>query len=387
MRRRIYLDANAGAPLVAEVREGMIAALDQAGNPSSVHAEGRRARQQVEAARSAVAASVGAPPENVIFTSGGTEAAMLALSPRLLCGGKAVAAGRLYVGATEHPCVLSGGRFPPEITTVLPVHRSGLVDLESMEHALAAHDHGEGAPLVALMLANNETGAIHPVANAAAVVKRHGGYLFCDAVQALGRIPLDVAALGADFVVVSAHKIGGPQGVGALILRDEGTRPEPLLTGGGQERKRRAGTENVTAIVGFGIAASLVAHHLTDAGRLSGLRARLERGIRTISPEARIVSAEVDRIPNTTLFVAPGVAAETAVIALDLEGIAVSAGAACSSGKVAASPVLEAMGFGTDEARSGIRVSLPATVEAADIDAFLAAWRIVHSRIGQSRAA
>jgi len=386
MSKRIYLDANAGAPLLPQARDAVVAALGAA-NASSIHSEGRQARATIEGARADVAAAVGAKPENVIFTGGATEAAALALTPRILSGSAIVRVGRLYVGATEHPCVLAGGRFPPSAVTRLPVGRSGIIDLAALRRALEMHDKGEGAPYLALMLANNETGVVHPVAEAAALAKAHGGYVFCDAVQALGRIAVDIESLGVDFLALSAHKIGGPQGIGALVLADEGIRPEPLLTGGGQERRRRSGTENVPAIAGFGVAARLSGHHLQEANRIAELRDRLEREIFTVSPEARLIGAEAKRLPNTTLFAVPGLGAEVVVIAFDLEGIAISAGSACSSGKVLASHVLAAMGEGPELARAGIRVSLPAEVEAADIDNFIVAWRAIHGRMRASRAA
>jgi cysteine desulfurase len=322
-----------------------------------------------------------------VFTSGATEAAVFALTPEVWSGKAGAPAGRLYVGATEHPCVLAGGRFPASAVTRLPVDRSGAIDLAALERAFRTHDHASGAPYLALMLANNETGVIHPVAEAAAIAKAHGGYVLCDAVQALGRTKPDIAALGVDFLSLSAHKIGGPQGAGALVLADESVRPAPLLTGGGQERRRRAGTENVAAIAGFGIAARSATHHLMDVGRLAELRDRLERELLAVSPEARIVGAGAERLPNTTLFAVPGLAAETLVIAFDLEGIAVSAGSACSSGKVASSHVLEAMGEPPEIARAGIRVSLTAEARAGDVERFIAAWRVIHSRMHRSRAA
>jgi cysteine desulfurase len=283
--------------------------------------------------------------------------------------------------------VLAGGRFPASIVTRVPVTRSGVVDLAALENLLQRNDAEAGAPYVALMLANNETGVIHPVAEAARLVKAHGGYVFCDAVQALGRIPVDIGALGVDFLALSAHKLGGPQGAGALVLADGGIRPEPLLAGGGQERRRRAGTENVPAIAGFGVAARLGSHHLSRASRIAELRAQLELGLLAVSPEAKIAGQSAERLPNTTLFAVPGLLAETAVIAFDLEGIAVSAGSACSSGKVAASHVLEAMGEPADVARGGIRVSLATDAEAADIEGFVAAWQAIHARVCRSRAA
>jgi cysteine desulfurase len=385
MLKRIYLDANAGAPLLAEARDAMVAALDAAANASSVHAEGRAAREAIERARFEVAGAVGAKPENVVFTSGATEAAALALTPHIHVGGRQMPASRLYVGATEHPCVLAGGRFPAAVVTPIPVSPSGVVDLGMLQRLLEWHDHAEGAPYVALMLTNNETGVIHPVAEAVRITKAHGGHVFCDAVQGLGRIPVDIGELGVDFLALSAHKLGGPQGVGALVLADSAVRPEPLLTGGGQERRRRAGTENVAAIAGFGVAARLAKHHLSEAGRIASLRSDLEGRMLSVSSEARIAGADAERIPNTTLMVVPRMAAETVVIAFDLEGIAVSAGSACSSGKVAESHVLQAMG--EPAAGSGIRVSLPASAGEADIEGFIVAWRAIHARMSRSRAA
>lgn len=387
MLKRIYFDANAGAPLLPEAREAMLAALGEAANASSVHAEGRRARDIVETARAEVAAAVGVRPDSVIFTSGATEAAALALTPNIVARRASTPVARLYVGATEHPCVLAGGRFPASAVTRIPVLRSGIIDLAALQRALEAHDLEEGVPYLALMLANNETGIVHPVAEAARLVKAHGGYVFCDAAQAPGRIPVDLTALGVDFLALSAHKLGGPQGAGALILAEEDVRPQPLLTGGGQERRRRSGTENVAAIGGFGVAARLAAHHLQEVERVAALRARLERELLAVSPEARIVGANAERLPNTTLFAVPGIAAEIAVIAFDLEGIAVSAGSACSSGKVATSHVLEAMREPPEIARSGVRVSLTAAASEADVEGFIAAWRAIHSRMAGSRAA
>jgi cysteine desulfurase len=384
MTTRIYLDANAGAPLLPGAREAVVAALADCGNASSVHAAGRKARARLEEARAEVAGAVGAEPENVVFTSGATEAAAYALTPEIHAGDAVRRASRLYVGATEHPCVLAGGRFRAEAVSRLPVQADGTLDLEALHRALAQHDYGEGAPYLALMLANNESGVIHPVTEAARVVKEHGGYVFCDAVQAIGRIPVEIAELGVDFLAISSHKIGGPQGAGALVLADAATRPAPLLTGGGQERRRRAGTENVAASAGFAVAAGCARHHLERADRIRTLRDRLEEELSAISPDATIVGHSAARLPNTTLFTAPGLAAELAVIALDLEGVAVSAGSACSSGKVAESHVLAAMGR---PGETGVRVSLTADTHDGEVDAFLAAWRTVRARLGRRRAA
>jgi cysteine desulfurase len=386
MLKRTYLDANAGTPLLEEARDAVASALGSA-NASSVHQEGRRSRELIEAARREVALSVGAAAENVIFTSGATEAAALALSPLFRSGTEWIRLGHLYVGATEHPCVLAGGRLGPDRVTRLPVHRSGVIDLNALEHALDLHDRSAGPPLVALMLANNETGVIHPVAEAARLTHARGGYLLCDAVQGLGRIPIEIAALGADFLMLSAHKIGGPQGAGALVLAQGAPQPGPLLTGGGQERFTRAGTENVAAIVGFGVVARLAGHHLRGVDRITALRDRLEREFLAVAPEAHVVGIGAERLGNTMLAVTPGLSAETLIIAFDLEGVAVSAGSACSSGKVAGSHVLEAMGEDAAAARSSIRVSLPASAEDADVERFSGAWRAIHARMSRRQAA
>jgi cysteine desulfurase len=370
MADRVYLDWNATTPLRPEARAAMAAAWDLLGNPSSVHAEGRHARRIVEDARGAVASAVGALPRNVIFTSGGTEANALALTTGLHApSGQPVQ--RLIVSAIEHASVLAGGRFPAQAIGCVAVTNSGIVDLEHLRELL---DSGPPA-LVSVMAANNETGAIQPVAEAAEIVHAAGGLLHVDAIQALGKIPFDIKAVGANLATLSAHKIGGPKGVGALILSDGLSSPEPLLRGGGQELGRRAGTENVAGIAGFGAAVqAAVVTRESDAVRLETLRNRLESGLKE-TPGAQVFSADVPRLPNTTLFAPPGLKAETAVIGFDLEGIAVSSGSACSSGKVQPSHVLEAMGFGPKLAQGAVRLSLGWSTRDADIDRCLKAWR------------
>lgn len=356
----VYLDWNATAPLRPEARTAATAALDVTGNPSSVHAAGRAARRLVETAREQVAALVGASAREVVFTSGGTEANMLALSPSL--------GDTLLVSAIEHPSVKCGGRFAA--VEEIPVTAQGIVDLAALERLLA----GRTRPLVSLMLANNETGVIQPVAAAAALVHAAGGLLHVDAVQGPGRIECDFLASGADLMTLSSHKIGGPQGVGALIRR-EGLTVEPLVKGGGQERGARAGTENVPGIAGFGAAAEATRTLWRDeAARMNPLRDRFESGIRSVSPKAVIFGDTVERLPNTALFAVAGMKAETAVIALDLEGVAVSSGAACSSGKVAPSHVLAAMGIAPELARGAIRVSLGYATTDGDVGTILNAW-------------
>jgi cysteine desulfurase len=365
MTDRIYFDWNATAPLRKEARAAALAAFDVNGNPSSVHGEGRAARRLIEHAREQVAALVGAQPRNVVFTSGGTEANMLALAP-------AAARDRLLVSAIEHPSVLAGGRFPSGSVERLPVTGSGTLDLAALERRLAAL--GSRA-LVSLMLANNETGVVQPVPRAAQLVHAAGGVLHVDAVQAVGRIPCDINALGADLLTLSGHKIGAPKGIGALIRRTEFPLVDALIKGGGQERGLRAGTENVAGIAGFGAAAAAAREGFTtEAARMAARRDRLEAGLKAASPAVIIFGTESDRLPNTTLFAVPGMKAETAVIALDLEGVAVSAGAACSSGKVQPSHVLAAMGVPPHLARAGVRVSLGPSTTESEVDRFIEAW-------------
>jgi cysteine desulfurase len=370
MPERVYLDWNATTPLRPEARDAMAVAWDLCGNPSSVHAEGRQARKLVEDARARVAAAVGALPRNVVFTSGGTEANALALTSGLRRG-SGLPAERLVVSAIEHASVLAGGRFPPEAIETVGVTGSGLLDLDRLRAML------EGRPpaLVSLMLANNETGAVQPVAEAGEMVHAAGGLLHVDAIQAFGKIPFDLNEMNVDLMTLSAHKIGGPKGVGAVVLAEGVLGFEPLLRGGGQELGRRAGTENVTGIAGFGAAVNAAMGSLgSDAIRLESLRNRLEHGLRDTTD--MIVFADgAPRLPNTTLFTVPGLKAETAVIGFDLAGVAVSSGSACSSGKVQPSHVLEAMGFGPELARGAVRLSLGWSTSDADIDRCLEAWR------------
>ncbi len=375
MNQRSYLDCNATAPLRAEVRAAVTDALALTGNPSSVHEEGRRARAAVEVARGQVAALVGAAPENVIFTSGGTEANALALAQ----GGDEVTR---FVSAVEHPSVLAAA---PEAVRI-PVTSDGVVDLEKLETVLQDHHLKGKRPLVSLMTANNETGAIQPVAETAKIVHDAGGLFHTDAVQAAGRIELDLDALGADMLSLSAHKIGGPKGVGALVIR-EGVTVEPLIRGGGQERRRRAGTENVSGIVGFGVAAELARTDLADMDRIGALRDELEARALAIAPDAKVLSARVARLANTSCIAVPGAKAETLVIGLDLAGVAVSSGAACSSGKVEASHVLAAMNVAPENAQGAIRVSLGFGSTRDDIEAFLKAFGELIERLKASRKA
>ena len=370
MRDRVYLDWNATTPLRTEARQAMSDALDLPGNASSVHAEGREARKWIEGARAAVAKAVGTVPRNVVFTSGGTEANALALAPNLRRGtGPAVE--RLVVSAIEHASVLSGGRFQREQIETAGVTPAGVVDLDHLRQLLRVSPPA----LVSVMLANNETGAIQPIVDVAEIVHAAEGVLHVDAIQAFGKIPLDMAETGADLLTLSAHKIGGPKGVGALVLSEGLSGLEPLLRGGGQELSRRAGTENVAGIAAFGAAAAAAMAALSaEGGRLRALQERLERGLR-LTPDVIVFSGSVQRLPNTTLFTVPGLKAETAVIGFDLAGIAVSSGSACSSGKVQPSHVLKAMGFEAEIAQGAVRLSIGWSTRDADVDRCLEGWR------------
>jgi cysteine desulfurase len=368
----IYLDHNANAPLLPAAREAMVAALVVTGNASSVHGCGRHARRMIDEARAKVAALVGAPAEAVVFTSGGTEANNLALANS--------EGRRILVSAIEHDSVL---RAAPEAERI-PVSRDGVVDLAALEAMLAREPRRPA--LVSVMLANNETGVVQPVAEAAAIARRHGAVLHCDAVQAAGKVPIDMGGLGANLLSLSAHKLGGPSGVGALVAFGS-VLLEPMLRGGGQESWRRAGTENLVGIVGFGAAAETAARDLDKAGRVGVLRDEIERRVLDIAPDAPIYGAKVLRLANTACIGMPGVNGETQVIAFDLAGIAVSAGAACSSGKVAPSTVLQAMGAGKDAAAQAIRVSLGRGNGPDDVERFVAAWRALYGRARRLRQA
>jgi len=380
MNQRSYLDYNATAPLRPEVREAVAEALGVYGNPSSVHAEGRAARALVEEARAKVAALVGARSEDVIFTSGATEANALALAAH------PGSAWHCYMSAVEHPSVLAGGRFYPETITRIPVTPDGVIDLNILASELEKHHLGGWRPLVSLMAANNETGAIQPVAEASKIVHSAGGLIHTDAVQAAGRIKLEMSALGADMLSLSAHKIGGPKGAGALVLGN-GVSVEPLIKGGGQERRRRAGTENVPGIVGFGVAAELAAADLAKMGDIARLRDELEARALGVTPDAIVLSGRAERLANTSCIAIPGVKAETLVIGLDLAGIAVSSGSACSSGKVETSHVLSAMGVPDEVAQGAIRVSLGFATKRDDIENFLKAFAELIERLRPRAAA
>ena len=359
-----YLDWNATAPLRPEAVAAATAALTHYGNPSSVHRCGRASRQIVESARGTVASMIGAVPDNLVFTSGGTEANHLAL----------IGAGRerVLVSAVEHDSVL---RAVPAAEQII-VDGNGVVRLDALADLLAADDR---PALVSVMLANNETGVIQPVAEIATAAHARGAIFHCDAVQAAGKIALDVGAIGADLLTFSAHKLGGPAGVGALAAAG-GIDLAPLLRGGGQEGGRRAGTENVPGIAGFAAAAKLAAKEVGCYDRVRVLRDLLEAEILAAAPDAIVIGADAPRLPNTSAIAMPGMAAATQVIALDLDGVMVSAGAACSSGKVGPSHVLAAMGLPPDVRSSTIRVSLGWSTTEAEIGRFIQSWTALYRR-------
>jgi len=360
MSQKVYLDYNATAPVKPEVINAMTEAMTRVGNPSSTHAAGRGARRMVSKAREQVAALVGASPDQVIFTSGGTEA-----------NNQALAHAPILASAVEHPSVLAMSADQ----TPLPVDGNGQINLKSLREPLKS----QRPATLAVMLANNETGVIQPVREVAEIAQEAGVRLHVDAVQAAGKIPIDFFEMGADTLSLSAHKLGGPQGVGALIHR-EGTEPSPLFKGGAQEQRFRPGTENLPGIVGFGKAAALALEDDGYASRVSGLRDRLEAELEAIAPDLQIFGKDVPRLPNTLSVALPAVSHDTQLIAFDLAGIAVSAGSACSSGKVGPSHVLAAMDVSPAWSSCAIRISLGWASREEDVDLFMTACRELLSR-------
>lgn len=381
---RVYLDHNATSPLRPEARAAMLAALESPGNALSVHADGRRARATIEAARRTVAAAVGANADDVIFTSGGSESNALALRGAVQGAASAGARiSRLIVSAIEHDSVRATAASCEETAPglrvlVCPVLVSGVVDTNELDRILS---EGKGRALVSLMAANNETGVVQPVAEVAKVARAHGALVHTDAVQAVGKTAVDFGALGVDYLSFNAHKFGGPQGVGALVVR-QGAPLAPQVRGGGQEFGRRAGTENVAAIAGFGAAVEAAERSRLNAG----WRLDLERRLLAAVPEAVVFGADAARLPNTLCIAAPGVPSENMVIALDLDGFSVSAGAACSSGKVTQSHVLTAMGVEPPLAACAIRVSFGWNTSEQDLASFADAWVKIVKR-AEARAA
>lgn len=353
----IYLDHNATTSVHSEVVDAMTAALAQTGNASSVHRFGRLSRRMVDDAREAVAQLVDASPANVIFTSGGTEANNLALRGF---------SGQAVVSAVEHDSVLAARTD----ATIVAVDPNGIVDLDQLREILVGLDD---RAIVSVMYANNETGVLQPITEIVSMAEEHDALVHCDAIQAAGKLPVSMRELGVDLLTLSAHKFNGPQGVGALIIRD-GLDPEPLLRGGGQERRRRAGTENVSGIAGFGTAARLASDGVSKFSGVAALRDQMEHKLAQAAPDAIFHGADVDRLSNTSCVGLPGMTGEIQVMTLDLAGVAVSAGSACSSGKVTPSHVLLAMGAGDETAKSAIRVSLGTNTRPDEIDRFVDVW-------------
>lgn len=381
---RIYLDHNATSPVRPEVAAVVAHALTLPGNPSSIHAEGRAARAALDAARGSVAALVGASPTQVIFTSGGTEAANAVLSGALRRSGEP-APTRLLISATEHACVSAGHRFSPDAVEVLPVDASGVLRLDVLSERLAAR--ADESLLISVHAANNETGVEQPLAEIVTLARRHGQALVhTDAVQAVGKTPIDVDALGLDALTLSGHKFGAPKGVGAIVLARGASLETAFVRGGGQESRLRCGTENLSGIAGMGEAARrALVDRDAEAARLAALRDRLEARVLALAPDAVVFGGGAPRLPNTLSFAVPGLQAETALIAFDLAGVAVSSGSACSSGKVARSATLAAMGVSPALAAGALRVSLGWNTRGEDVARFLAAFDRVLSSLYQRR--
>ncbi len=370
MNSQVYLDYNATVPALPEVISAVARAMEKCGNASSVHTMGRQVRKLVEDARENLAALVGAKPAQVIFTGGGSEANNMALN--------CTCREAILVSAIEHVSVLNAiGNTRP-----VSVDRDGVLDLQALEFAFSLTNK---PALVSVMLANNETGVIQPVADVARVAKEHGAIVHCDAIQALGKISVDWRELNVDFLSLSAHKIGGPQGVGALIV-NENIPLDPFMKGGGQERGRRAGTENVAGIAGFGEAAKSAGATIDFQSEIKVWRNKIENEIKSIAPAAQIFGGSADRLPNTSCISMPCVSSETQLINFDLADIMVSAGSACSSGKVQASHVLTAMGVKEDASRT-IRISLGAGNSENDADKFISVWRDMCAKSATSTAA
>ncbi len=384
---RIYLDYNATSVPRVSAKEAVAAAMLAPANASSVHTEGRAARAIVEDARHQLSVLINAQPESIFFTSGATESNATALSPELELAGKPVRCDVLLLSSVEHPAVRAGGGFAPEQIEYVPVDANGVIVLDALKETLARHGREGRRAFVSVMASNNETGVLQPLAAVADLVHAADGVFHSDAVQVIGKIPFDLRACGADLVSITSHKLGGPQGVGAVVSTHADTRVPAIMRGGGQERGRRQGTESVAAIAGFGAAATEAGQTLTPEGsRLGALRAKIEEGIRAIANDAVIFGERAARLPNTTFFAAPGVSAETALIALDLDGIALSAGSACSSGKSAASPTLQAMGVNSEIGRCAMRVSTGWNTTDADVTQFLSVWSKVYTSLKKSGA-
>ena len=370
-----YLDYNATTPVKPDVMQAMVSALQQVGNPSSVHRHGRLARRLLDDAREDVALLLGASPREVVFTSGGTEANNLALSLALSGG----AVTRLLVSSIEHASVIElAGALPVELT-LIPCTKEGVIDLDALRVLLKEPVQQSGQTLVSVMMVNNETGIVQPVHEACDLAHEAGALFHCDAVQAVGKMEFSWNDLGFDMMSVSAHKFGGPMGVGALVKKDICILPA-LIRGGGQEENRRGGTQNIPGIVGFGHAASLARRDMMMLREIGLWRDLLEEKVAESAPDAIFFGRKAPRIPTTTCFALPGLDAEKQVIALDLAGVSVSAGSACSSGKVTSSHVVSAMGASAEEAAGAIRISFGWASEEQDVGRFLSAWNEIYGK-------
>jgi len=378
MKMRHYMDYNATTPLSPGAKAALVGALDIVGNPSSVHKEGRLAKSAMQLARRDISNFVNVDSENLVFTSGASEAATILLTPHYRMGRSPLKMSHLYIGATEHPCIASGGRFPQGQISVVGVDTNGIINFDELEVRLTQHDKSQGVALVAIQAANNETGVVQPIRQIAEIVRRFGGVLIVDAVQYVGKLPFDATNFGGDFFMISAHKIGGPKGVGAIFSSGGLIAPEPWNKAGGQERGLRGGTEALPLIVAFGRAAHDAQTTVEQRSSIKSLRDFFENRLTTIFPTAVIFGSNVERLPNTSFFIIPGFEAETMQIALDLAGFAVSSGSACSSGKVAESAVLRAMGV-SNSARA-TRVSIGPETRKQDMELLLAAITEVVNR-------
>ncbi|MET3590131.1 cysteine desulfurase [Bartonella silvatica] len=365
---RRYFDHNATTPLKTVARVALLESLDIFGNPSSVHTEGRVAKSLLQKARRQIAEVLNTDPDHVVFTSGATEAAMTLLSPLYNMGSSKVQFSHLYIGATEHPSIAEGGRFSKECISIVPVDQDGLIQQDKLISLLSIHNRTKGLPLVAIQAANSETGVIQPIKEIAAIVRDCGGILIVDLTQYVDKKDVDIHEIGGDFFILSAHKIGGPKGIGAFVSSGNLLMPTPLIVGGGQEKGLRGGTEALPLIASFG-AAMTDCFTQAERKKLTSLRDKLEDGIQKICCDVRIFGKKVQRLPNTTYFSVHNIKAETMQIGFDLAGFSVSAGSACSSGKVKQSRVLEAMGY--DIANGAIRISIGRCTTSKDIDDFL----------------
>ncbi|ENN91772.1 cysteine desulfurase family protein [Bartonella schoenbuchensis] len=366
--KRRYFDHNATTPLTKKAKIALFESLETFGNPSSVHAEGRAAKALLQKARRQIADRLNANPNHIVFTSGASEAAMTLLTPFYNMGYSKVQFSHLYIGASEHPSIAQGGRFSKELISTIAVDHNGLIQQDNLKLLLASHDNTKGLPLVAIQAANGETGVVQKMKEIAAIVRDSGGILIVDLVQYVDKNPIEINQFGGDFFILSAHKIGGPKGIGAFVSCGNLLMPQPLIIAGGQEKGMRGGTEALPLIASFGAAMS-DPFTQEEVEKLLYLRDKLENGLQQISNDVEIFGKNVQRLPNTTYFAVQNIKAETMQISFDLAGFAVSAGSACSSGKVKQSKILEAMGYHIPN--GAIRVSTGRCTTSEDIDDFL----------------